>query len=178
MTAKAVGSEGEMSSLYEQWKPAAGDRVRIVERNELGAPEARGRTGTVMAVHPEAPEALCEVQCDGRAGGSQTAASERFTVAELEPIEETAARLRDVPDRLQNEAFSDEGWRPTVGDRVTVRGSGREATITAIDARPSGTVCEVEFNHRPGEQAEPRRATYPLRDLVPTREPSSEALTG
>jgi len=65
-----------------------------------------------------------------------------------------------------------------VGDRVRVGPGGREATITAIDDRPSGTVCEVEYNHRPGEQAEPRRGTYPLTDLTPTREPSSEALSG
>jgi hypothetical protein len=146
----------EMSSLYERWKPAVGDRVRIVERNEMGAAVQTGESGTVVALHADEPEALCDVRYDTSDRGTQ-----RHAAAELEPI------------GTKDDAT--EVWEPTVGDRVMTPG-GREATITAIDERPDGTSCEVEYNHRPGEQAEPMRGTHPLRDLTPTKEPSAEAL--
>jgi hypothetical protein len=145
-----------MSSLYEQWKPAVGDRVRIVERNEIGAAVQTGESGTVVALYPNEPEALCEVRYDA---GER--ATRRHAAAELEPI---GTKDADA-----------EAWEPTVGDRVMKPG-GREATVTAIDARPDGTSCEVEYNHRPGEQAEPMRGTHSLSDLSPTREPSVEVL--
>ena len=145
-----------MSSLYEQWKPAVGERVRIVERNELGSATQTGESGTVVALHPDEPEALCEVRLDATEGGTQ-----RYAAAELEPI---GTKNADA-----------EPWEPTVGDRVMTPG-GREATVTAIEDRPDGTVCEVEYNHRPGEQAEPMRGSHRLSDLTPTKEPSAEAL--
>ena len=150
-----------MSSLYEQWKPAVGDRVRIVERNEMGAATQTGESGTIVALHPDEPEALCEVRYDAGAGGPTGQGAQRHAAAELEPIGTKDAAA--------------ESWQPTVGDRVMTPG-GREATVTAIEDRPDGTVCEVEYNHRPGEQAEPMRGTHPLRDLTPTKEPSAEAL--
>jgi hypothetical protein len=146
-----------MSSLYEQWKPAIGDRVRIVERNELGSAVQTGESGTIVALHPDEPEALCEIRYD--ASDRET---RRHAAAELEPI----GTKGDV-----------ETWEPTVGDRVLAPG-GREATVTAIDERPDGTVCEVEYNHRPGEQAEPMRGAHRLSDLTPTKEPSAEAVEG
>jgi hypothetical protein len=85
----------------------------------------------------------------------------RHAAAELEPV-----GTKDEDS---------EPWQPTVGDRVAAPG-GREATITAIDERPDGTVCEVEYKHAPGQAAEPDRHTYRLSDLTPTREPSSAAL--
>jgi hypothetical protein len=150
-----------MSSLYERWKPAVGDRVRIVERNEQGAATQTGESGTVVALFPDEPEALCEVRYDARPGGAPGQETRRHAAAELEPI---GTKDEDA-----------EPWQPTVGDRVMTPG-GREATVTAIDERPDGTVCEVEYNHRPGEQAEPMRGTHPLADLRPTKEPSAEAL--
>lgn len=152
-----------MSSLYEQWKPAVGDRVRIVERNEQGAATQTGESGTIVALHPEQPEALCEVRYDVASGGVRGRATQRHAAVELEPIGTKDAAA--------------EPWQPTVGDRVMTPG-GREATVTAIEERPDGTVCEVEYNHRPGEQAEPMRGTHPLRDLTPTKEPSAEAVEG
>jgi hypothetical protein len=160
MTARAAGSDGEMSSLYEQWKPSVGDRVRIVERNETGAASLAGESGTIVAIHPDEPEALCEVRYDGGSGGSGNPETHRHSAAELEPI------------GLKDDAS--EAWEPTVGDRVLTPG-GREATVTAIDDRPDGTICEVEYDHRPGEPAEPQHGTHPLADLTPTREPSAAA---
>ena len=145
-----------MSSLYERWKPAVGDRVRIVERNEQGAATQTGESGTIVALHSDEPEALCEVRYDASDGVPQ-----RHAAAELEPI------------GTKDDAA--EPWQPTVGDRVMAPG-GREATVTSIEDRPDGTVCEVEYNHRPGEQAEPMRGTHRLSDLTPTKEPSAEAL--
>jgi hypothetical protein len=150
-----------MSSLYERWKPAVGDRVRIVERNEMGAATQTGESGTIVALHPDEPEALCEVRHDARPGGASGQETQRHAAAELEPIGTKDAAA--------------EPWEPTVGDRVMTPG-GREATVTAIEDRPDGTVCEVEYNHRPGEQAEPMRGAHPLRDLTPSVEPSAEVL--
>jgi len=152
-----------MSSLYEQWKPAVGDRVRIVERDELGGATQTGESGTIVALHPEHPEALCEVRHDAFPGDASDRGTRRYAAAELEPI-----GTKDVDA---------EPWEPTVGDRVMAPG-GREATITAIDDRPDGTICEVEYNNRPGEQAEPMRGTHPLPNLTPTKEPSAEAIEG
>lgn len=150
-----------MSSLYERWKPAVGDRVRIVERNETGAATRTGESGTIIALDSDQPEALCEVQYDASAEGAAGSQTRRHAASELEPI--------------GTKGDGDDTWEPTVGDRVLTPG-GREATITAVDARPDGTVCEVEYNHEPGEQAEPMRGSHPLADLAPTREPSAEAL--
>jgi hypothetical protein len=162
--ARIADGEGDrMSSLYEQWKPAVGDRVRIVERNEMGAATQTGESGTVVGLHPDQPEALCEVRYDAGAAGASGPQTRRHAAAELEPI---GTKAGDV-----------EPWEPTVGDRVMTPG-GREATVTAIEDRPDGTVCEVEYNHRPGEQAEPMRGMHPLRDLTPTKEPSAEAVEG
>jgi hypothetical protein len=152
-----------MSSLYEQWKPAVGDRVRVVERNETGAAVQTGQSGTVVALHPDEPEALCEVRFDAQSGAALDQETSRHAAAELEPI--------GTKDR------ESEGWIPTVGDRVTTPG-GREATVTAIDEGPDDTICEVEYHHQPGEVAEPQRDTHALRDLTPSREPSSEAVEG
>lgn len=149
-----------MSSLYEHWKPAIGDRVRIVERNETGAASLAGQSGTIVALHPDEPEALCEVRYDGEAVGSET---HRHAAVELEPI---GTKSTDVAT-----------WQPTVGDRVLTPG-GHEATITAVEERQDGTHCEVEYNHRPGEAAEPRRGIHTLSDLTPTRQPSAEAMEG
>jgi len=154
---------GDMSSLYERWKPAVGDRVRIVERNETGAATRTGVSGTIVALHPDAPEALCEVRYDAPSTGTASSQTRRHAAGELEPI---GTKGDDAAD-----------WEPTVGDRVLTPG-GREATITAVDARPDGTTCEVEYNHEPGEQAEPMRGTHALADLTPSREPSAEALEG
>jgi hypothetical protein len=148
-----------MSSLYERWKPAVGDRVRIVERNEMGAAVQTGESGTIVALHPDEPEALCEVRYDAPPPGASDQTTQRHGAAELEPI-----GTKDA-----------DSWEPTVGDRVMAPG-GREATVTAIDERPDGMTCEVEYNHRPGEQAEPMRGTHPLSDLTPTTNPSAEAL--
>ena len=120
-----------MSSLYERWQPSVGDRVRIVERNETGAASLAGQSGTIVALHADEPEALCEVRYDGASTNRET---HRHAAAELEPI--------------GTKASTAEPWEPTVGDRVIAPG-GREATITAIDERPDGTACEVEYNHRP-----------------------------
>ena len=105
-----------MSSLYEQWKPAVEDRVRIVERNEQGAATQTGESGTIVALHPDKPEALCEVRYDASDGKMQ-----RHAAAELEPI--------------GTKDDASEPWVPTVGDRVMVPG-GREATVTSIEERP------------------------------------------
>lgn len=153
-----------MSSLYERWQPAVGDRVRVVERNETGAASLAGQSGTIVALHPDEPEALCEVRYDGGVGGSGGSGgseTHRHPAADLEPIGTKESQGGD--------------WQPTVGDRVTTPG-GREATVTAVEERPDGTACEVELNHRPGEAAEPQRRWYRLTDLAPTREPSAEAL--
>jgi hypothetical protein len=124
--------------------------------NEQGAATQTGESGTIVALHPDAPEALCEVRYDASDGKTQ-----RHAAVELEPI------------GTKDDAA--EPWAPTVGDRVMAPG-GREATVTAIEDWPDGTVCEVEYNHRPGEQAEPMRGTHRLSDLTPTKEPSAEAL--
>ncbi len=166
-----------MTSLYEHWKPGVGDRVRIVERNETGAATETGRTGTVVAIHGHEPEALCEVEYDGPPGTTRATERQRHAAAELQPIGEATVRNdgggRARPD-LSPEI--DTAWRPTVGDRVMVAPEGRGATITAVEERPDGTVCEVEYNHRPGEAAEPQRGNHALHTLTPTREPSAEAL--
>ena len=152
-----------MSSLYERWKPAIGDRVRIVERNETGAATRSGESGTIVGLHPDEPEALCEVRYDAPSSGAGSSETRRHAAGELEPV---GTKGDDAED-----------WQPTVGDRVLTPG-GREATITAIDEGPNGTRCEVEYNHEPREQAEPMRGTHPLADLTPTREPSAEAVEG
>ena len=150
-----------MSSLYEHWQPAVGDRVRIVERNEMGGATQTGQSGTVVALYPDEPEALCGVRYDTESSGARGQETTRHAAAELEPI---GTKDGDGED-----------WEPTVGDRVMTPG-GREATVTAIDERPEGTICEVEYNHQPGETSQPQRDWHPLRDLTPTREPSAEAL--
>jgi hypothetical protein len=165
-----------MSSLYEQWKPSVGDRVRIVMRDEEGPVLDTGTTGTIVAVHPDAPEALCEVEHDAQPG--KPTKRDRYAAEELEPIEQTAAR---APERGQRENIGQGtatggDWQPTVGDWVMVASNGRRAVITAIDQRGGQTVCEVEYDHRPGETADPQRDNFPLRELEPTREPSAEAL--
>lgn len=178
-TTNVVGRSATMSSLYEQWKPSVGDRVRIVLRDEEGPVVASGQTGTIVAVHPDHPEALCEVEYDAKPGASGAQQRERHPAAELEPIEATATRVsrqQRVPQPRTDDAGTD--WQPTVGDWVIVADSGRRAVITAIDQRGNGTVCEVEYDHRPGETADPQRGNHALSDLRPEREPSAEVLQG
>jgi hypothetical protein len=163
-----------MSSLYEIWKPAVGDRVRITLRDEEGTVMEDGQTGTVVEVHRDAPEALCVVEYDGPPRSGQAATRQRHRAVELEPIEQTKARVdRDLQT---GSAHADADWQPTVGDWVAVASSGRRGVIQAIDQRGGQTICEVEYDHLPGQTAEPQRGTHPLGDLAPTREPSAEAM--
>ena len=160
-----------MSSLYEQWQPSVGDRVRVVMRDETGAAEAYGPTGTIVSVHPATPEALCEVEYDGGSGRQSHA------ILELEPIEEPAVRLaHGAPVAGRSSASGGPAWQPTVGDRVAIAGAERAGTVTAVEDRPDGTVCEVAFDHEPGEPDLPQRRWYPIGELSPVGEPSAAAL--
>ena len=163
-----------MSSLYEIWKPGVGDRVRITLRDEEGTVMQGGQTGTVVEVHRDTPEALCVVEYDAQSGAKQAATRQRHRAVELEPIDQTKARV----DRIlrTGSADADEDWQPTVGDWVAVAASGRRGVIQAVDQRGGETVCEVEYDHLPGQTAEPQRGTHALGDLAPTREPSAEAI--
>ena len=163
-----------MGSLYEQWSPAVGDRVRAVMRNETGDAEDEGRTGTIVAVRQATPYVVCDVQYDARPGASGQQAVGEHVESELEPIEETVARLGGGGPA--SPAGTGSAWQPTVGDRVCIGSTGRGATVTAIDERGGDTMCEVEYDHRPGEVAEPQRGWHSVRELVPDREPSAEAL--
>jgi hypothetical protein len=163
-----------MSALYEIWKPAVGDRVRITLRDEEGTVMDGGQTGTVVEVHRGTPEALCVVEYDGQEGAKQDSSRQRHRAVELEPIDETKARVdRDLQ---ASSAEDDADWQPTVGDWVAVASNSRRGVIQAIDERGGETFCEVEYDHLPGQTAEPQRGTHALRDLEPTREPSAEAI--
>ena len=172
--AVAVGLDAEMSTLYEEWSPSVGDRVRVVMRDETGDAEDEGRTGTIVAIIQQTPYVVCTVEYDARAGASGPEGAREHVESELEPIEATAARL-GVGGR-EPTGGTGSAWQPTVGDRVFVASTGRGATVTAIDERGEDTVCEVEYDHVPGETAEPRRGSHSVRDLTPTKEPSAEAL--
>ena len=123
-----------MSSLYEQWKPAIGDRVRIVHRDEMGAATQSGESGTVVALYPDEPEALCAVRYDADSGDEPV----RHAAAELEPI---GTKAGDV-----------EAWEPTVGDRVEPMEQPENRT------RRIGT--EVRSGR---EDSEPRAGVFPLK---------------
>jgi len=170
-----VGSDGDMSTLYERWKPAVGDRVRVVMRDETGAAEESGPAGTIVEIRQGAPYVVCDVEYEsdvsGQAGRRQTHAE-----SDLVPIERTSVGAAET-ERVGRQGTQDV-WQPTVGDRVSVASSRRAGTITAIDARGSDTICEVEYDHRPGELAEPERESHPVTALSPTQEPSAEASAG
>ncbi len=144
-------------------------------RDETGATEDAGQTGTIVEVRQGTPYLLCDVEYDARPGADPGAGRRTHVESELEPIEETASRVSGG-QRAASGAGSP--WRPTVGDRVCVPAlDNRGATVTAIDERGDDTVCEVEYDHVPGELAEPRRGWHSVRELVPDRPPSAEALT-
>ena len=163
-----------MSTLYEQWRPAVGDRVRVVMRDETGDAEDEGRTGTIVSIDQQAPYVVCQVRYDPGSGGGRQDEHGQHVESELEPIEGPVARLTSV--RGESTTGAGAAWQPTVGDRVFVAATGRGATVTAIDERGGDAVCEVEYDHVPGEVAEPRRGSHSVRDLAPTKEPSAEAL--
>jgi hypothetical protein len=178
MTAAAVGSDDGMSTLYERWRPSVGDRVRVVMRDETGAATESGKMGTIVAVHPGAPHELCEVEYDSQAGIGSEDRRQTHAASELEPITEAPTRVADaIRGRLGPSSAGGGGaaWQPTVGDRVALAGGNRTGTITAIDERGDDTVCEVEYDHLPGETSQPQRGSHPIRELTPTREPSAEA---
>ena len=174
MAAGAVGLDAEMSTLYERWSPTVGDRVRVVMRNETGEAEDAGTTGTIVDVRQGTPYVVCDVRYDGADGSGRPGGLHEHVESELEPIEQTAARFEGA----QNPTSGAEGpaWQPTVGDRVCVGSTDRGATVTAIEDRGGDTMCEVEYDHRPGEVAEPSRGWHSVRELIPDREPSAEAL--
>ncbi len=177
MTAVTVGSDGTMSTVYERWQPSVGDRVRIVLRDETGETTDSGTTGTIVGLRQETPYAICEVEYDASADGGAEPGRGTHSEPELEPIEATAARgggQQAAPTGSPSGMAA--AWEPTIGDRVQVAGGTRTATITAIDGQGAGTVCEVEYDHQSGEHSEPQRASHPIGELHPTREPSSEAL--
>ena len=174
MTAVAVGLDAEMGTLYEKWTPSVGDRVRVVMRDETGAAEDEGRTGTILDVRQGSPYVQCDVEYDAEPGSSRQAGRRTHVESELEPIGETAVRLGSGPRAASGGAGA--AWQPTVGDRVVVAATGRGATVTAIDERGGDVVCEVEYDHVPGETAEPQRHSHSVRDLTPTKEPSADAL--
>ena len=170
----AVGLDAEMSTLYEKWSPAVGDRVRVVMRDETGAAEDEGPTGTIVAVRQGTPYVVCDVEYDAGSGAGQAAGTREHVESELEPIEGTVANVSAARPASADGAGA--AWQPTVGDRVFVAANGRGATVTAVDERGGGAVCEVEYDHLPGETAAPRRGAHSVRDLTPTKEPSAEAL--
>ena len=164
-----------MSSLYEKWSPAVGDRVRVVMRDETGDAEDEGRTGTIVRINQATPYVVCEVRYDPASGTEPQEPLREHVESELEPIRETATRQSSGSVGSVDGAGAT--WQPTVGDRVFVASTGRGATVTAIDERGAGNVvCEVEYDHLPGETAEPRRGSHAARELAPTKEPSAEAL--
>ena len=164
-----------MSTLYEQWRPAVGDRVRVVMRDETGDAEDEGRTGTIVSISQQAPYVVCQVKYDAGSGGGRQDEHREHVESELVPIEATAARFSSAGGGSVD--GSGATWQPTVGDRVFVEAAGRGATVTAIDERGTGDiVCEVEYDHVPGETAEPRRGSHALRELTPTKPPSAQAL--
>lgn len=166
-----------MSTLYEQWQPSVGDRVRVVMRDETGAGIESGRTGTIVSIQPGTPHALCEVEYDSQPELSPTRGSQTHTASELEPIEEPAIRaMRSERERTGPAAGASPAWQPTVGDRVAIVAGSLAGTITAVDERGDDTVCEVQYDHRPGEPAQTRSGSYSVRDLTPLREPSAAVL--
>jgi hypothetical protein len=176
MTATAVGSDAAMSTPYEQWQPSVGDRVRVVMRDETGAVGDSGRTGTIVSVGRE-PQALCEVEYDAQPGSGPAAERQMHALAELEPIEAPAVRVMRSERRPGGPAAgAGPAWQPTVGDRVATATGNLTGTITAIDERGDDSVCEVAYDHRPGETELPQRGTHPVRELRPTREPSAAVL--
>ena len=176
MTAAAVGSDGEMDTVYERWQPSVGDRVRIVLRDETGETTDSGTTGTIVGLRQETPYAICEVEYDAGAGTGAGAGRGTHSEPELEPIEATPARVGRRAAPTGSTSGGDATWEPTVGDRVVVAGGTRTATVTAFDGQGAGTVCEVEYDHESGEHSEPRRGSHPIGELRPAREPSAEAL--
>jgi hypothetical protein len=166
-----------MSSLYEQWRPSVGDRVRVVMRDETGAANDSGPTGTIVGVHPEAPNALCDVEYDARPDSGPTQGRQTHAASELEPIGEPAVRMvRSERERSTPTAGAGPAWEPTVGDRVAIAGGDLAGTITTVDERGDDTVCEVQYDHRPGEPAQTEAGFYSVRDLTPLREPSAAVL--
>lgn len=177
LAAAAAGSEAGMSSLYEQWQPAVGDRVRVVMRDETGAAAESGPTGTIVSVRPGAPHALCEVEYDAQSGTGPAHERQTHAAAELEPTEQPASRvIRSEPERSGPTVGAGPAWEPTVGDRVTIAAGNRAGTITAVDGRGEEIVCEVAYDHRPGEPEQPQRRSYSIRELTPLREPSAAVL--
>ena len=174
MAAGAVGLDAEMSTLYERWSPTVGDRVRVVMRNETGEAEDAGTTGTIVDVRQGTPYVVCDVRYDSVEGSGRPGGLHEHVESELEPIEHTAARLGGGQRASAGEVGA--AWQPTVGDRVCIGSTERGATVTAIEERGGDTMCEVEYDHRPGEVAEPQRGWHSVRELVPDREPSPEAL--
>jgi hypothetical protein len=166
-----------MSTPYEQWQPSVGDRVQVVMRDETGAAADSGRTGTIVSVRPGEAQALCEVEYDAQPGQSQTPERQTHAMAELVPLEEPAVQVtRRGPERSRLTEATGPAWRPSVGDRVTIAGADRAATITAVDERGADYLCEVAFDHLPGESEQPQRRSYSVRELIPTREPSAAVL--
>jgi hypothetical protein len=168
-----------MSSLYEQWQPSVGDRVRVVMRDETGAANDSGPTGTIVGVRPGAEHALCEVEYDARPDMGPARGRQTHPASELEPIEEPAIRaVRSERERSAPTAGAGPVWEPTVGDRVAIAAGTLAGTITAVDERGDDTVCEVQYDHRPGEPAQTQTGQYSVRDLTPLREPSAAVLEG
>jgi hypothetical protein len=166
-----------MSTLYEQWQPSVGDRVRVVMRDETGAAIESGRMGTIVSVRPGSPHVLCVVEYDSQPDMSPAQERQTHAASELEPLEEPAIRvIRSGRERSGPTAGAGPAWRPTVGDRVAIASGHRAATITAVDERGDDTVCEVEYDHWPGEPEQPQRGSHPVRELTPLREPSAAVL--
>ena len=166
-----------MSTLYEQWQPSVGDRVRVVMRDETGAAIESGRTGTIVSVHPGTEHALCEVEYDSQPDMGPAQGRQTHPASELEPIEEPAGRvIRSGRARSGSTAGAGPPWQPTVGDRVTIANGTLAGTITAVDEHGDDTVCEVQYDHRPGEPAQTQSGSYSVRDLTPLREPSAAVL--
>src|SRR5687768_10894767 len=109
-----------MSTLYEQWQPSVGDRVRVVMRDETGKATDAGQTGTIVSIRPGEPNAQCEVEYDSRTDASPPRAPQTHAASDLVPIEQPArVTVRTEPEPS---APADPGpvWRPSVGDRVAI----------------------------------------------------------
>jgi hypothetical protein len=166
-----------MSTLYEAWRPAVGERVRLVMRDETGAAIESGPTGTIVGVHPGEPQELYEIRYDGAPDAGPAREPQTHPASDLVPIGGQADRL-EQPAQASRAPAAGSGpvWRPTVGDRVVPGGGRRAGTVTAVEQRGGETLCEVAYDHQPDEPEQPQRAWHSVRELNPIRDPSATVL--
>lgn len=165
-----------MSTLYEQWQPSVGDRVRIVMRDETGKATDSGQTGTVVSIRPGEANTLCEVEYDPRPDANPPEAPRTHAASDLVPIEQPARVTVRTEPEPNPPADPGPAWRPSVGDRVAIGDLNRGGTISAVEERGDDTICEVEYDHRPGEPAEPQRRHHSVCELTPIKDPSAAVL--